>query len=138
MSYILGIDEAGRGAWAGPLAVGAVILGDYQLGGLTDSKLLNRQQRSKLAELIHKNSVSSSVGWVSSKEIDDIGLTAATTLGIERAIESLDHSGCEIIIDGHINYLPNHKNSRCVIKADLSVPAVSAASIIAKVARVNI
>lgn len=135
MGYILGIDEAGRGAWAGPLVVGAVILGDFSLDGLTDSKLLTRKAREKLALQIHAGAVSANLGWVSPAEIDEIGLTKATSLAIRRAVEGLGFNDIEIIIDGNINYLPELKAARCQIKADLTVPEVSAASIIAKVAR---
>ncbi|HYF96790.1 MAG TPA: ribonuclease HII [Patescibacteria group bacterium] len=135
MSYILGIDEAGRGAWAGPLTVGAVVLGDSAQGKLTDSKLLTKLMRSQIAGLIYKNAIFAKVGWVSAEEIDRIGLTQATTLGIERALAGAKYDEYEMIIDGHINYFKSYKNSRCLIKADGSIPAVSAASIIAKVAR---
>ncbi|HET7672998.1 MAG TPA: ribonuclease HII [Candidatus Saccharimonadales bacterium] len=135
MGYILGIDEAGRGAWAGPLVVGAVILGDKKIKGLTDSKLLTREQRQEFAEAIHASCLFYGLGWVSSKEVDSRGLTSATKLGIKRAIKNLAVENLEIIIDGNINYLSTRKDSRCVIKADLTIPAVSAAGIIAKVAR---
>jgi ribonuclease HII len=135
MGYILGIDEVGRGAWAGPLVVGAVILGDYQIDGLTDSKLLSKISRQEFARLIQASAVSAALGWVESSEIDEIGLTKATELGIWRALEGIDCAYSDIIIDGSINYLKDYKNSKCIIKADHTVPAVSAASIIAKVAR---
>lgn len=135
MGYILGIDEAGRGAWAGPLVVGAVVLGNLSIKGLTDSKLLTRTQREKFAEIIQNDCLSYGLGWVKPSEIDRLGLTRATKLGIKRAIKNIDYHEAEIIIDGNINYLSNFKNSKCLIKADLTVPAVSAASVIAKVAR---
>ncbi len=131
----MGIDEVGRGAWAGPLVIGAVILSDHNIKGLTDSKLLSKPQRENLAAEIHKSSVFAGLGWVTSLEIDQLGLTKSTVLGIKRAITSLKYKEIEIIIDGNINYLKNYKNSRCLIKADQTVPAVSAAGIIAKVAR---
>lgn len=135
MNKLVGIDEAGRGAWAGPLTVGVVILGDWTSEALADSKLLDRASRKSLAEAIYKNAVSATVGWVSPAEIDEIGLTAATTLAIRRALEDVEYAGHEMVIDGHINYFKEYAASRCLIKADRSVPAVSAASIIAKVAR---
>lgn len=117
------------------MAVGAVILGDWVLKELADSKLLSRASRTRLAQLIHDNAITATVGWVSAEEIDKIGLTAATTLGIRRALENVKYETYEMIIDGHINYFKEYINSKCLIKADASVPAVSAASIIAKVAR---
>lgn len=136
MSYILGVDEVGRGAWAGPLVVGAVVLGDCSLPELNDSKLLNKQKREILSDLIQAQALTVSLGWVEPWEIDKIGLTAATKLGIKRALRYIEkHKELEIIIDGHIDYLPRYKNARCLVKADGTVPAVSAASIVAKVAR---
>lgn len=132
---IVGIDEAGRGAWAGPLVIGAAILGDYSPKDLNDSKLLSPALRQKLAREIRENAFFAGLGWVEPFEIDRLGLTAATTLGIKRSIANLEETDLEIIIDGHINYLPDHQNSRCLIRADQTVPPVSAASIIAKVAR---
>ncbi len=134
MNYIVGVDEAGRGAWAGPMTVGAVVLDD-ELEGLTDSKILTKENRKRLSSLIYEASLWAKVGWVWPDEIDKLGLTDATKLAIERAIQGLDLKGMKIIIDGNINYLSHIVNSRCIIKADQSVPAVSAASIIAKVAR---
>lgn len=134
MGVILGIDEAGRGAWAGPLVIGAVILNDF-IDGLTDSKLLTKRQREKFAKIVSETSIDYGIGWVESSEVDSLGLTKATKLGIQRAIKDIDYKNTEIIIDGNINYLKNYKNSKCVIKADLTVPAVSAAGVLAKVAR---
>lgn len=134
MGYLLGIDEVGRGAWAGPLVVGAVIL-EKSIKGLTDSKLLSKEARRIFAKQVYENSVFAGLGWVSSKEVDSRGLSSATKLAIKRAMNGLEIEDIEIIIDGNINYLKDHENASCLIKADLTVPAVSAAGIIAKVAR---
>lgn len=132
---IVGIDEVGRGAWAGPLVVGAVLMNQgHQIAGLIDSKLLSKAARTSLDQSIrqiHKVGI----GFVTAKEVDDLGLTAATMLASERAIAYIEVPYDEIIIDGSINYLPNNPKSRAVIKADLFIQAVSAASIVAKVAR---
>lgn len=135
MGYILGIDEVGRGAWAGPLVIGAVILDETSLRGLRDSKLLPSETRRQLSEKIYERCVFASLGWVSSNELDEIGLTQATTLGIRRALNGFDYLGYEMIIDGSVNYFKEYENARCEVKADQSIPAVSAAGIIAKVAR---
>jgi ribonuclease HII len=135
MGYILGIDEVGRGALAGPLVTGAVILGESRINGLKDSKLLSIKTRQELSTKIYKRCVFASLGWVSSAELDAIGLTAATTLAIKRSLEGFDYFGFEMIIDGSINYFKEYENARCIIKADQTIPAVSAAGIIAKVAR---
>ena len=74
---ILGIDEVGRGPWAGPLVVGAVVLGGAQIDGLTDSKKLTKKQREALDIEIRGRAAGCGLGWVSAAEIDDIGLSMA-------------------------------------------------------------
>ena len=136
---IVGIDEVGRGALAGPLVVGAVIL-KLPIKGIGDSKKLSKQQRTKLAQIIIRKADSYSLGWVSSKEIDKLGLTKAIRLAIRRALKQIgDHTENttvrQIIIDGNYNFLANDQRSKTIIKADVSVNCVSAASILAKIAR---
>ncbi len=132
----VGIDEVGRGAWAGPLVVGAVILNPEQLiAGLLDSKLLSKHTRELLAGIINNQARAVGLGFVEPAEVDELGLTAATSLACRRALDQINIAYDEIIIDGSINYLPDEPRARAVIKADSSVPTVSAASIIAKVAR---
>jgi ribonuclease HII len=130
----VGIDEVGRGCLAGPLVAGAVVFG-RPMRKLRDSKQLTKLQREKLADRIHKSALCCGLGWVSPAEIDDLGLTAATTLAMRRAIEQLAVAYDEIIIDGIVNYLKDEPKARAVIRADDTIPVVSAASIIAKVAR---
>lgn len=133
---IMGIDEVGRGCWAGPLVAGAVIL-NRSIAGLRDSKKLTKAQRQKLDAEIRVHAVAIGIGWVTPAEIDEIGLTAAVGLAMERAVAEIQEPYDEMIIDGNYNFLPTHAGSKCVIKADDTVPAVSAASIVAKVARDN-
>ncbi len=130
---IIGIDEVGRGPWAGPLVVGAVMLSE-PIGALADSKIISGSQRKYLAEKIRLEAIMCNTGWVWPDEIDKLGLTAATQLAIERALEGVDVYD-QIIIDGSVNYLPHNEKAITMIKADSIVPAVSAASIVAKVAR---
>lgn len=138
---ILGIDEVGRGPWAGPLVMGAVILGGEQIEGLTDSKMLTKKRREALEPEIYDKSLAVGLGWVSAREIDERGLSEALALACRRAVEAVDALGVayhEIIIDGTINFLRGTSKERYVStlkKADLLVPSVSAASIVAKVAR---
>lgn len=129
----VGIDEAGRGCWAGPLVAGAVIL-HRPIAGLKDSKKLSKKQRELLAGQIEATSVYG-LGWVWPEEIDKYGITWSVKTAMERALNAITAEYDEVIIDGNINYLLEAKNSQAVIKADDTVPAVSAASIIAKVAR---
>ncbi len=133
---IVGIDEVGRGAWAGPLAVGAVLLGGVTIDGLTDSKKLTRKQRVILDLEIRQKARAVGIGWVSAKYIDRYGLSAGLKLAATRALAHIKHEYTEIIIDGTIR-LVDHPKVTLMKKADLLIPSVSAASIIAKVARDN-
>lgn len=131
----VGLDEVGRGCWAGPVVAGAVIL-KQPIKGLKDSKKLTKEQRETLAVEIREKAVIG-LGWVTPKEVDELGLTEAVRLAMHRALEQVDAPYDEIIIDGNYNFFPENPKARAVIKADDSVPGVSAASIVAKVARDN-
>jgi len=152
---ILGIDEVGRGPWAGPLVVGAVILPPQDfftsqnsttdnhswLDSLTDSKQLTTKKRESLNSLIHQYASATALGWVSNTEIDELGLSAALKLATHRAVTAIQATRTtfsEIIIDGTVNFLANtrlEKHVTVLKKADSLIKEVSAASIIAKVAR---
>ncbi|MDB5167347.1 MAG: putative Ribonuclease [Candidatus Saccharibacteria bacterium] len=135
---ILGIDEVGRGPWAGPLVVGAVVLGGAQIEGLTDSKKLTKKRREELDIVIRERASGIGLGWVEASIIDEVGLSQALILATKRAVEQITAPYHEIIIDGTINFLKDTNKGQYVTtmkKADLLVPAVSAASIVAKVAR---
>lgn len=137
---ILGIDEVGRGPWAGPLVIGAVVLGGIEIEGLTDSKKLTKKRRDELDIIIRRDSAGYGLGWVDANELDEIGLSAALVLATKRAVEQVKAPYHEIIIDGTINFLKETSKGQFVTtlkKADLLIPSVSAASIIAKVARDN-
>jgi len=135
---ILGIDEVGRGPWAGPLVVGAVVLGDAQIKGLTDSKKLSAKRRDQLDILIREKASGWGLGWVHADELDQLGLAESLRVATIRAVEAVHTPYNEIIIDGTINFLKETSKGKYVTtlaKADLLIPSVSAASIIAKVAR---
>jgi ribonuclease HII len=137
---ILGIDEVGRGPWAGPLVIGAVVLGGVEIDGLTDSKKLSKKRRDELDVVIREQADGYGLGWVDAAEIDEIGLSASLVLATRRAVEQIKVPYHEIIIDGTINFLKDTSKANYVTtlkKADLLIPSVSAASIIAKVARDN-
>ena len=142
---ILGIDEVGRGPWAGPLVVGAVILGGAEIDGLDDSKKLTKKRRQALDALIRQQAAAWALGWVGAQELDNIGMSEALRLATRRAVEQVQ-AQCrqqniafsEIIIDGKVNFLRGtalEKFAMTMPKADGLIPSVSAASIIAKVAR---
>ncbi len=142
---ILGIDEVGRGPWAGPLVVGAVILGGAEIDGLDDSKKLTKKRRQTLDALIRQQAAVWALGWVSAQELDEAGMSEALLLATRRAVEQIQ-TQCrqqnlafsEIIIDGKVNFLRGtalEKFAMTMPKADGLIPSVSAASIVAKVAR---
>ena len=136
---ILGIDEVGRGPWAGPLVVAAVVLPDgLSLEYLNDSKKVTKKRRIVLEAAIKKEALGYGIGWVSSDELDQIGMAEALRRAARQAVEQVTCSYHEIIIDGSINFLTGTEKGRYVTtmpKADALVPSVSAASILAKVAR---
>lgn len=134
MAILVGIDEVGRGCWAGPLVAGAVILHE-PIDGLKDSKLLGAARREELALLINLQAVAVGLGWVDAATIDRVGLSTAVKWAMQRALEAITASYDEVIIDGQLNFLADEPRAHAVIKADATVPAVSAASIVAKVAR---
>lgn len=131
---IVGIDEVGRGSWAGPLLMAAVVLDGPAPVGTTDSKLLTAAKRQVLARHIKVAASGIGFGWVPAAELDEIGLGPALKLAAERAVAALDCPYDLIVIDGSINFLPGHR-THIMPKADLHVPEVGAASIVAKVAR---
>jgi ribonuclease HII len=135
MQYmVVGIDEVGRGCWAGPVVAGAVVL-DQSMSGLKDSKVLTRLQRTCLSSEIYAKAAAVGLGWASAQEVDGLGLTEAVRLAMQRALAQITLAFDEVIIDGSYNFLSMEPRARAVIKADGSVPVVSAASIVAKVAR---
>lgn len=135
---IVGIDEVGRGPWAGPVVFGAVVLGDVDIDGLTDSKKLSKKRREGLSREIHEKAAAVGLGWVSAEELDARGLPWALTEACKRALAQITVPYQQIILDGTVNILKDTGKGPYVTtmaKADLLVPSVSAASIVAKVAR---
>lgn len=133
---MIGIDEVGRGCWAGPLLVVATRQTCELPHGLDDSKKVSPSKRLALAAKI-AHSCDIGEGWVSVHEIDGLGLAVAMRLGVARALQAIDaHSDEAIIMDGPTNYCPDQfKQVTCAPKADALYPVVSAASIYAKVTR---
>ena len=132
----LGVDEVGRGCLAGPVVAAAVIL-DKKIYGLKDSKKLSKKTREKLAARIHEKAASVGIGWVDAAVVDAKGLTFAVRSAMEQVVEQISLNYDELIIDGNYNFLRTNQKARTLIKADDKVKAVSAASIVAKVARDN-
>lgn len=134
---MIGIDEVGRGAWAGPLLVCAARLkkGKKYPRGLTDSKKLTKKQREKLFLQI-TDSFDLAEGWVSAEMIDNLGLTNALKSACLLATFEITEDKSEaIVLDGTVNLFKDtgYANVRVQKKADETVPEVSAAAIYAKV-----
>lgn len=132
---LCGIDEAGRGPWAGPVCAGAVILSrDNPISGLADSKALTHLRREALVPLIEQNSLAWALGWASVEEIDALNIRRATHLAMQRAVAALKVTPTFCLVDGNdAPDLPG--NVRTLVKGDRLEAAISAASILAKVAR---
>ena len=137
LAPIAGVDEAGRGACAGPLVIASVILKDInspRLTKLRDSKELSERQREKLFPIIHEEALAISVIKVEPAEIDKRGVHAANLDGMRRAVQSLEIAPNYVITDGYqIDGMI--APSLAIWKGDQVAPTISAASIIAKVTR---
>jgi ribonuclease HII len=131
---ISGIDEAGRGALAGPVVVAAVTWPAHATAGVMDSKKLSAKAREKLFSLITQQAISWSYACIDHDVIDSINIRQATLLGMRRVYELLPHKANDLIIDG-LDVPPGMDYATPLVGADRKVQAVSAASIIAKVVR---
>ena len=134
-AQICGVDEAGRGPIAGPVAAAAVILDPRRpIAGLRDSKLLNARRRTTLAAQIRRDARSWAVAFASVEEIDTLNILQATLLAMRRAVEALDPAPDEVWVDG--NRCPNLQTPvRAIIGGDRLHAEISAASILAKTIR---
>lgn len=132
-----GVDEVGRGPLAGPVIAAAVILDPKQpIQGLMDSKKISEIKRNLLAIEIREKSLAWAVGRAENDEIDSINILQASLLAMKRAIESLTIEPELVLVDG-IHCPDVNCNVDAIIKGDSKIPAISAASIIAKVVRDN-
>jgi ribonuclease HII len=135
---VCGIDEVGRGSWAGPVTVGAVIPAPEHLKGVRDSKELDRSTRTRVAADVRAWAVAIGVGHASPLECDELGMTAALRLAGHRALAQLEMQGYEperIVLDGNHDYLDLGSRVTTQIKADTKSLACAAASCVAKVTR---
>lgn len=128
---LCGIDEAGRGPIAGPLVVAGVVL-EKEVLGLNDSKVLSEKKREQLFPLILENSKNHIV-FKTSQEIDDKGISVCLKESILEIIEKLKPYANEFLMDGNTSF--GIENLNYLVKADATIPEVSAASILAKVSR---
>lgn len=135
MRIICGVDEAGRGPLAGPVFAAAVILGDPSpVSGLADSKKLTAKRRDALAIEIRAQAICWAVASATVEEIDTLNILQASLLAMRRAVMRLQPQPVEILVDGL--YVPKvAMPARAIVRGDATVAAISAASILAKVAR---
>jgi ribonuclease HII len=137
-AVVAGVDEAGRGPLAGPVFAAAVVLDPARrINGLADSKLLEPERREVLARRIRERALAWHVAWADVEEIDALNILGATLLAMRRAVLGLAMRPRLVVVDG--NCLP-HLTDCCdeaqfVVKGDARITSISAASILAKVAR---
>lgn len=132
---VAGVDEAGRGPLAGPVVAAAVILDDLNpIAGLADSKKLTPLRRERLYDEIRAKALCCSVAEASVEEIDQLNILQATLLAMRRAVLGLRLKPVKVLVDG--NRLPTlDVLAEAIVRGDATVPAISAASILAKVHR---
>lgn len=134
MQLICGVDEVGRGPIAGPVIACAVILGEVIIPGIADSKKLSEKKRELLAVEIKQRAIAWALGRAEVEEIDEVNILQASLLAMQRAVEQLSPKPEFALVDG--NQLPKlSMPAKAIIQGDVTEPAISAASILAKVAR---
>lgn len=133
---VAGVDEAGRGPFAGPVVAAAVILPRFSDAniGFNDSKKLNEKQREELYELLSSYAVHSTVSFIDNTEIDEINIRRATLKAMQTCVDSLRENIDHVFIDGNY-FVHDSLDFTTVIKGDGKVLSIAAASIIAKVSR---
>lgn len=135
---VCGLDEVGRGSWAGPVTVGAVVPGDGFLDGVRDSKLMRHDERVEAAAAVWLWARAAGVGHASSQECDELGMTEALRRAGSRALDAIA-AQCgtpdRILLDGKHDYLGGGERVRTVVRGDMQSLAMAAASVIAKVER---
>lgn len=133
--YVCGLDEAGRGPLAGPVAAAAVVLpDDFPVDLLNDSKKLSENRRERAMAAIYEKAIAWGIGWASAAEIDDINILRASLLAMRRAFEYIRVPISLAIVDG-LHSPALGVPTRALPRADAAYPAVMAASILAKTAR---
>jgi ribonuclease HII len=132
-----GVDEVGRGAWAGPVSVGVVVLSpDRRIHRLRDSKLLAPAERERIAVRIARAALGVAVGHASNREIDRLGMTAALRLATTRALDRLAVRPDVLLVDGNLDFASGHgTRNHTVVAGDRHSASIAAASIVAKVTR---
>ena len=136
LSYVAGIDEAGRGPLAGPVVVGIAIMPENSMiEGVNDSKKVSEKKREKLYDLITQEAIAWNVGIADQNEIDEINILNATKLALTRAIDGLKIKPDLILVDALTNINTLGIPYKSIIKGDAKEYSIAAASILAKVTR---
>jgi ribonuclease HII len=147
--FVIGLDEVGKGAWAGPLVIGAAVLsrevvdaddGAQRLGGARDSKQIAEKKREAMFDVVASGCAAWSIGAASHQECDELGMNEAQRLAARRALAALGNAvevaRATAIIDGRWDFVSPHvARVETMVKADASVLSVAAASVLAKVSR---
>lgn len=132
---VVGIDEVGRGAWAGPLTLGAAVIPrDRRVNKIRDSKLLMEREREAIFDRVAGWCLAWSVGHVSPEECDELGMSEAQRLAADRALEGLGVAADRVLLDGNWDFV-SRGNSELLVKGDARCLSIAAASILAKVTR---
>ncbi|MFP3905984.1 MAG: ribonuclease HII, partial [Acidimicrobiales bacterium] len=132
---VVGVDEVGRGAWAGPLTVGAAVVpGDRRVYKIRDSKVLTEPEREALFDRVAEWCVAWAVGHATHDECDELGMSEAQRLAARRAIEGLGVTPDQVLIDGNWDFVGGG-NTRKIVKGDATCLSIASASILAKVTR---
>ncbi|HET9691565.1 MAG TPA: ribonuclease HII [Acidimicrobiales bacterium] len=132
---VVGVDEVGRGAWAGPLVVGAAVLPqDRRVYRVRDSKALTERQREPLFDRVAGWCVAWAVGAATHQECDDLGMADAQRLAARRAIDGLGVVADQVLVDGNWDFVGGG-NTRRIVRGDATCLSIAAASILAKVSR---
>jgi len=133
---ICGIDEAGRGAWAGPVVVGAAIFKTHKIDyRLRDSKKVTEEKRYQLFNKLNSDLLDFSIGLASHQEIDNFGMTEALKVATKRCLDNLKIEPDFLMLDGNYNYLETKIKSKTYIRGDAQIASICAAGIIAKTIR---
>ena len=137
-----GIDEAGRGPLAGPVVAAAVILRPgRRIEGVADSKTLSPDERAALSVMIRRDALCFGIGWADRAEIDALNILQATFLAMRRALLAMTLTPDHVLVDGNrlpeLGGLGKTLTARAIVGGDATIPAISAASILAKTARDN-
>ncbi|MCB0977730.1 MAG: ribonuclease HII [Acidimicrobiales bacterium] len=134
-SVVVGVDEVGRGAWAGPLTIGAVVIPkDRRVNKIRDSKMLTEREREALFDRITDWCDNWAVGHATARECDELGMSEAQRLAARRAIDGLGVPVDQVLVDGKWDFVGGGR-TRTIVKGDASCLSIAAASILAKVTR---